>query len=334
MKSRLYLGVLMVGLLGLGDVHGQGPGNLPALPGGSVIGPGSSGPPVIANNSSGGNNLAPTPDAPLPGGPGPGMAAGPAGPPPGGYPFSDYLTYRRYGACCGPVGSHGPIAGEVYFRPGISIPLGGSLLGRTMDPGLMLQGGTRALFFTPSQDFAWTIDVGINTVWYDAGKDLTVELVGISQVVRNPITGQALTDADGLPIVNFINVPVIPSSLNQTYVHLSLGNEVYLLGTGNTFDGEPKWRVGYDVGGRWGSAKLIAPKVLRETERDTFKHRTDVIGGWFLALHTDFEMPFKGFMIVTGLRTEIGYMWQDLLQPRNDTDLATANILFNCGLRF
>jgi hypothetical protein len=256
--------------------------------------------------------------------------------PPG---ITDYLAYLRPGGCCGPVGGSGPINCEVVFRPGVSFPIGGSIPGSVMDPGFMLQGGLRTLFFNPAQDLAWTVEVGITAAWYDAHVDRIVNLTNVSRVIRDQ-NGQIDTDDDGVPLFEtFPVVPVVPSSLSQTLFSLALGHEIYVCGNADCGDDRAKVRVGYDGGGRWGNAKLIAPRQRftgdgGNPNRDLPNHYVDTVGGLFFAAHTDFEVPWKCAIFHAGVRTEFSYIWADLLQRQNNSDLMSINLLFNLGCRF
>jgi hypothetical protein len=59
-----------------------------------------------------------------------------------------------------------------------------------------------------------------------------------------------------------------------------------------------------------------------------------VVGGLFLSLHSDVEVPCGCCIFQAGVRAEYGYIWSDILQRHNDTDLESINLLFNAGLRF
>ena len=83
--------------------------------------------------------------------------------------------------------------------------------------------------------------------------------------------------------------------------------------------------VGLNAGGRLGSAR---------TEFNEFNHRQDVIGGMFCTLSMDMEIPCGCCTFWTGMRTEWGYTWSDVLQRRNDSDMQDVNILFTAGVRF
>ncbi|MFO0843500.1 MAG: hypothetical protein U0797_14045 [Gemmataceae bacterium] len=325
MKNSLCPVVVVAALLGPLAVRAQAPNNAPTAdpaPAAGLLPP--------TSTEFGRHSI----QTPTPSGGGGGDARLPT--PPG---ITDYLGYLRPGGCCGPVGGSGPINFEIVFRPGVSFPMGGSVPGNVMDPGFMIQGGLRTLFFNPAKDLAWTVEVGLTSVWYDAHRDRVVNLTNVDRVIRNA-NGTVRTNNDGAPIFErFPVVPVIPSSLNETYVHLALGHEIYVCGNADCGDDGPKVRVGYDAGGRWGSAKLIAPRQPfigdnGDPRRDFPNHFNDVVGGLVGALHADYEIPFKCAMIHAGVRTEFSYIWADLLQRQNNTDLMSINLLFNLGCRF
>lgn len=344
MNTRIWTYVLAAAFLGLGSVSAQEPGVLGAGPvnaapiASSVNNGTTLAQPIASNGAALGTNSPQSVDG----------AMGPAPYPPG---VTDWLAYRRPTNCCGPLGRDGPIRSELFSRVGVSFPIGGSIPGRTMQPGVMIQGGGRALFFTPRQDLAFTVELGISSVWYDAGWDQIVPMTNVERVQRAGPNGeifdgrffqpgQIITDRAGVPQIQKIpRLDVVPSSMNQTYVHAAIGHEIYLQGWPDAADDGCKWRVGYDAGGRWGTSKMILVKLPYEGDqgnpnRDLFNHRNDVVGGPFVALHTDLELPFKSCILLAGIRTEFSYIFADLLQPQNNTDLMQINVLFNFGCRF
>lgn len=319
MKDNLGPVVLVAALLGTGVVQAQAPGYAGGYGAGNNV--------PIATAGDGSATL------PMPNGNGDPArqrtgATSMEQSPPG---LTDYLSYLRPEGCCGPIGRHGPINCEIFLRPGVSFPTGGSFLAKVLEPGFMIQGGARTLFYNPARDLAWTVELGISSAWYDAGRDQVAILNNIPRLIPNQFGPPS---EDVVPAL-----PVIPSSLNQTYVHLSGGHEIYLWGNGDCGDDNPKWRVGYDLGGRWGSAKLMVgkqrfPEDNDDPNRGLFRHLTDVVGGVFGALHTDLECPYKCAMFQLGLRAEVAHIWADLLQPQNNTDLMMINFLVNFGVRF
>lgn len=292
MKTTQYLTSLAAVLLGLGTARGQ---DVPAAP---PAGPGNGGLAMPA----------PAPDVPA-NGDGNGRSSDERSTP----GKSSWLTYARPAACCGPVGAHGPIGSEVYFRSGPSFPFGGFLASQ-LKPGWVFEGGLRTLFFNPAQDAAWVVDGGISNVNYNS-------TTRDQAILRNfPLTIQGLNQPIIIP-----EFPVTPGGLNQTFVNLAVGRECYLWGDASLAEQGPVWRVGWDVGGRWGSSKLGFREI---------RHRTDVIGGAFLAGHTDVQVPCGCCVLTFGLRAEYGYTWSDILQSQNDADVQAINVLLNFGVRY
>jgi len=295
MNNRYSLSVLAACLLGLNGALAQ----LPVTPNGQAI---PSAPPSIASSATN----AYTPGEPMQ--PSPELNRVQE------EDRFDYLHYGRPGLCCTPVGKHGPIYSEIFTRHGVSFPLGGNYLGRALQPGYTLQGGGRTLFFDPPMHKATVVELGIASVWWDVAKERAIPVNDVS------IPGPSPFDTP-------IPLPFItPSSMNQTWVHASLGHEIYLLGgPSDSHNCEPLWRYGYDLGGRWGSAKAIYKEI---------QHGKDVVGGLFLALHSDYEVPYKSCLLSVGLRGEAAYIWSDIFQRQNNADVFTINLMVNAGVRF
>lgn len=231
----------------------------------------------------------------------------PAGP-------SSWIIYERP-SCEGPMGGT-PIMSELYFRSGASFPTGGEIIGKLLQPGWMIGGGARALFFNPSMDAAWTIDAGIsNTRNHSSRSDFQI-----------PLTILVPNATGGASRVNFGNDPGVPGvtlrEYNRTTVNLSFGREYYLWGSAAEC-GERNLRVGWDGGGRYGSASAQFREI---------RHRTDVIGGVFVALHSDLEVPCGCCVFQAGFRVEYGYTWGDILQRQSDVH--EVNALINLGVRY
>jgi hypothetical protein len=79
------------------------------------------------------------------------------------------------------------------------------------------------------------------------------------------------------------------------------------------------------VGGRWGTEKL---------ELDELEHRTAGVGGVFIGLHSDLEIPCGACILEAGIRTEWGMTMGQILQPTHDGDVSEINLLFTLGVRF
>jgi hypothetical protein len=318
--KRVFLGSLVGTVLGLGLARGQAPTTTPATPAPGLPGAGLPSLGTPPGMPAAGGSLA-MPDSPArPTTPGtyyigprsletPGeAAAAPPGPPSGP---SSWNLYPRSPGCCGPVGGNGPISYEAYLRAGPSFPIGGSFFGHVLDTGWEIQGGARTLFFNPEVTAAWTVDLSISNIHNHAGDQ--------SQVVF--IRDLA---SDQLPPIG-----VTAQGLNRTYANAALGREWYLWGAADSpgiVHGElPNWRVGVDVGGRWGSEKLDLNEI---------RHRTEVTYGAFLSVHSDVEFPCGCCIFYGGARLEYDYSWSNILNPGAHGDLQDLNLLFEVGARF
>src|SRR5579884_1489917 len=276
--KSVFLGSLVVTLLSLGGVHGQGTmspyGGQGAMPPATSMAPPSPAPP-----------------------PGPGVTnAGPRDPAaPSSLGLSSWITYPRPPGCCGPVGGNGPIGSELYFRSGMTFPFGPGLLGNSLNPGWAFEAGGRVLFFNPQVDAAWTVDLGLSNFHNFGDHKRTATLLNLVVPASNISPGGIV------PMLE-----VTPNSFNRTFANLAFGREWYLAGTADSRVNQSNWRVGWDVGGRWGSGKL---------ELDEIRHRVDVIGGVFVSVHSDIEVPCGNVMFYGGVRGEWSYTWSDILQP-------------------
>jgi hypothetical protein len=309
MKRHVYLTALVVALLGLGAVHGQGPAYPPGGNGGAHSPPGA-GAKDKDKDKAAYDALNPPENTPPLTGAANGQPPG-DGPPIYGPGISEWIAYPRPCGCCGPVGKHGPIGAELYFRTGISFATGGGLVGDNATPGLWIQGGLRTLFFNRAQDAAWTVDLGLSTSWHDIQGAPTAIIRDFTRIVDS--TMQIIPEQ-----------PVTPSSVNYTLVSLGIGRECYLWGAPDC-GGEPRCRVGWDGGGHYGSSKMVLYEI---------QHRTDTVGGFFLAMHGDIEVPTGCCILYAGARLEYGVLWSDILTSRNDTNVQLINLLVNFGLRY
>jgi hypothetical protein len=283
--KRVSLGGLVVALLCLPGVRADDM----SAPSVSTSGPSLPAP---------GNPAAPAIDGPLPG---------------GGIGTSSYMTYPRCAGCCGPVGANGPLGYEVYIRNGFNFPLGGNPFGTRLNTGWDVDVGARTLFFNPELDAAWTVDLSVSNI-HNGSNDFTTQY-NLTSIRGGPNGGGAV-----IPSVN-----VAVRDLNRTYVNTAVGREWYMWGSADCSKPDVNWRVGFDLGGRYGTERL---------EVTTIGHRTDVIAGTFGAIHTDLEIPWRCCIFQAGIRAEYGYTWGDILQRQNDGDVQDINLLFTLGTRF
>jgi hypothetical protein len=273
--------------------------------------------------------------APL-GRPGSGMApvTNPAEtlPPPTAVPppsLSNWITHQRPD-CCYPFGGNGPINAELYISNGPSIPAAGSLLHHILDTGWDVQAGGRSLFFNPSVDAAWTIDLSISNIFNHGQPTPTVPVILPTQT-----SFASLADFKTMTIQAHLR------QLNRTFANLAGGREWYLIGPANASGW--KWRAGLDVGGRLGTAKAVFAETVSEpvtilgsgTFGSTRSHFTDTIYGLSISLHTDLERSCGCCTFLAGFRAEWDYTWMDILKgDENSSDLQDVNLLFTFGVRF
>lgn len=221
----------------------------------------------------------------------------PAASAPPGRTSSSWLTYQRPD-CCGPL-CDGPITYELYSRSGASVPVGGGFLANQLDTGWRVQGGGRSLFFNTYQDAAWVIDVGLSYQYNHADHP--------TSFMHN-------------------SIPSHVSVLDRTFADLGFGRELYLVKAASCTG--PNWRVGWDLGGRWGSTRLDVLADLNNART----RLPDTIGAVFASLHTDLELPCGCCTFLGGFRAEYGYTWQDVLPQTSDVQ--DVNFLLNLGVRF
>lgn len=324
--KSVYLGVLAASLLGLGVARGQstetpfgGTDTAPTYPPQAPFYPPKAygQPPEGLGTSSG---VGPT----MPGGAAATGALPVAQPEPDpstlplNLRLNSWLSYPRSPGCCGPLGLNGPIGSEIYLRNGFSFPVGGGVFSN-LQPGWIIEGGGRVLFFDPPLERAWVVDLGITNIFSVMGQGAPVVTL-FNYPVRTIPQGSPTPTTVAVPQLN-----ATVSRLNQTYVNASFGREYWLWGTGNCSNSLPNWRVGWDLGGRYGTAKVNFNEV---------RHTTDTIGGYFMAIHTDVEIPWKCCIFQVGVRYEYGYTWSDILQQQNSSDYQYMNVLLTGGMRF
>jgi hypothetical protein len=121
------------------------------------------------------------------------------------------------------------------------------------------------------------------------------------------------------------HVQVTVQAFNQTFFNAAGGYAWWLLGSGDPAYCGPSWRVGFEVGGRWGTARIDFNEI---------QHHTDVVGGLFFAVESYFEYPCNCCILQTGPRLEYNYIWNDALQVQNPSDFQSINLLWTIGMRF
>jgi hypothetical protein len=236
--------------------------------------------------------------------------------------LSAYIVGERPWYCCGPLGGDGPVMTEIYARTGVSFNIGsGGVLDRTLQTGWAIEGGGRSLFFNPAMTGAWAVNYSISNVTnHGENPEIKAPLNVLVPDAAGGAPHSVQFGQNGLPGVTIRN-------LNRTFVNLGFGRDIYLFGSASP-PGQPSgtlWRVGVDFGGRYGTARL---------ELEELRHRTDVIAGVWVGVHSDVEIPWGCSTFVVGLRLEWDYVWSDILQIQNDSDLMDLNLMLNFGVRF
>lgn len=300
---RVILGAAILVLLGRTPVHAQGPSNLfavqPPLDASAGYGPQTAPESTAASGS-------PEEGTPPP------VTAGVVPARPGQWLLGTCPQ------CCGPLTDGNWSKTELYLRSGIATISGDGQLAHSLGTGWAIQGGGRELYFNRAGDAAWTVDVGLMNINNDhRNGPQTVTLLNVN------VPSPGFTGRDTLATAR-----VTPRNLNQTFVGLGGGREWYIFGgAANTRDNPHPglWRIGIDGGGRWGTAKL-----------DTFeiRHRTDTLGAAYFSLHSDVDIPCGCCVFQVGFRYEWDYVWSDILQIQNKSDVIVSNFLFNIGLRY
>ncbi|MGH9677652.1 MAG: hypothetical protein ACRD36_11175, partial [Candidatus Acidiferrum sp.] len=213
--------------------------------------------------------------------------------------MSSWMMGTSPSGCCGPTGRFGPIGAEIFFRVGPTFDVSSGLFGHELNVGWDIEGGGRTLFFNKAMDAAWIVTLSVSNINEHAHDQTVVARVNDVSIQQAGLANLFPAQNPNTKIPNF---PVTVRSLNRTYVNLGGGREWYLWGSAaekGLNDGQlPNWRVGFDAGGRYGSAKL---------ELNEIRNRSDNIGGLYAAIFSDVEWPCGCCVITTGLRTEYGY---------------------------
>jgi len=301
---RVILGTAVLVLLGRATVHAQGPSGLFGV----QPGPGSSG-------VYGGGQTAPV-DTAASGSP-------EEGTPP---PVTSGVVPARPGQwllgtcpeCCAPLTDGNPSKTELYLRSGFATISGNGQLAHSLTTGWAIQGGGRELYFNRAGDAAWVVDVGLMNINNDRNSNpIPVNLLNVN-----------LPQPGNVGRTTVPSVQVTPRNLNQTFVGLGGGREWYLFGGAANTRNTPHpalWRIGIDGGGRWGTSKLDVFEI---------RHRTDTLGAAYWSVHSDVDIPCGCCVFQVGFRYEFDYVWSDILQIQNKSDVIVNNFLFNVGLRY
>jgi hypothetical protein len=311
--QRIRLGVVLAGVLvGASAALGQtGPGSAAPLPPPPPPSLGSGTPYLAPQTAVGAAGPTATLTAP------PGTAA--AVPP--GSVTSPWCGSAPAGAgCCGPVGANGPVTYELYARTGPDLVVGGgNVFVGALHTGWNVTGGGRSLFFNPTGDAAWYLDLGLGFT-YNRGADRVIN-------VFSPAPRDSSGNLQGPDEIH----PFRVRDLYRTTFNYALGRYWWLNGPGYV-GAESDWnsRAGLDVGGRWGTNHVNLVPVADPTN---FLHRGGVSHGFFLGASWDWEKPMGGWLLFGGVRAEWGHTWMNLVPPQ-DGNLQDVTLLMTVGWRF
>jgi len=227
--------------------------------------------------------------------------------------LSHWLTYTQPD-CCGPLGG-APILSEVYLRNGVSVPVSGDIFARTLNPGWDITGGGRVLFFNHAMDAAWVVDLSISNIHDSSRGSVPINLLNI------PVPAATISGITFQPPPQ--DFTVVVRDYNRTFTNYCLGREYYLWGAPNCNCNT--CRVGVDLGGSYGTAKLDVSEL---------RHRTKVVYGGLVALHSDLEFPCGCTVFTAGFRLEWDDTTSQIMQSQNNGNLMDVNMLLTAGVRF
>lgn len=239
-------------------------------------------------------------------------------------PFSPYLNYPQSPCCCGPVGKcGGPLGFDLFIRSGLVFPIGSSIFDKVLKTGWDIEGGGRLYMFNQPSTAAWTATMGISNIYNSTGSfNIPVQLYNVP--VQLPPTANSAFPVRTIRVVPAIDLTV--NYLNMTFVNLGFGREWWLCGSADPGQTTGwNWKVGFDAGGRWGTAKIGWNEI---------QHKTGVVGGTDCAIYSNVEHPFRCAIPFAGVRLEYNYIWTGLLQRQNPGDFQSLNLLFQLGVRF
>ncbi len=232
--------------------------------------------------------------------------------------YSPWVGDNPAGGCCGPVGANGPVTYEGYFRTGVSLLSGGGAMTSVAKTfGWNVQGGSRSLFFNPTGDAAWVLDLGIGYT-ANAGR-------GAERPINILTNSVKFGGGDGV-------FPAGVREVRRTSLNFAIGRDYFLNGPGvvGSEPGYGNFRTGWDVGGRWGTSSVGFEPF---GDPDGYRRRQSIFHGLYLAGNATWEKPMGSWTFYLGGRVEWGYYWANMLPP-NDGDFREVNILLMTGVRF
>jgi hypothetical protein len=257
----------------------------------------------------------------------------PAGPLPAGSIESPWCGGALAGDCNGPTGGNGPLTYEIMGYTGPSFPILGGTLNNRLVVGWMTGFDTRTLFFNQDQTAAWTLILGYSYT-FNKGQDEQVNSIEVA----TPRQIQTGVDSNFNPIftrnpIDGLSAQYIRALHRQT-VNFGFGRDWWLNGPG-ALGSEPasNWRVGSEVGGRWGTGHVNFQTQFPSNQQATFFRRGGVHHGIYLGSHVQYERSFGSAVLYSGMRLQWGFNWMNYVPP-TDGDLQDLNVHWTFGVRF
>ena len=227
------------------------------------------------------------------------------------------------GPCCGPTGGNGPVTYELYTLTGPSLAISGSELSGRLKSGWTVGTGVRTLLFNQPGDAAWVLDLGVGFT-YNRGRSSKIPIDVLTPRVQLVPGGQPTPLPDGL-------APYSVRGLSRTNFNFSIGRDWFLRSPGLVgSEVGPNWRVGGDVGGRYGTSHVDLVPIGDPTN---YLRKHSVTQSVFTALHTNYEVPVRSFIFFTGVRTEVDYTFTNVVPPKGG-DILSLNIYLTAGVRY
>ena len=228
--------------------------------------------------------------------------------------------------CCGPVGANGPVTYDLYIRTGPSFIIGGgNVFSGALESGWNVTGGGRSLFFNQAGDSAWYLDLGLGYT-YTSGGDRVINVFSPRETISDP-NDPNFGELAGPDEIH----PFRVRSLHRTTFNYALGRFWWLNGPGY-LPAAADWnsRVGFDVGGRWGTNHV---DLIPVAEPDNYLRRHGVSHGIYVGANWDWERTMGAWVLFGGLRAEWGHNWMNLAPPQ-DGNIQDINALLTLGVRF
>jgi len=222
------------------------------------------------------------------------------------------------------LGMNGPIGWEAYVMTGASVPIGGGVLDRNLMVGWDVTGGGRSLFYNLDATSAWVVDVGVTNIYQTA--KTRDNIVFVKNMGKQIFDNNFDPFTDDIQAYGRYTGPLGVTYINRLSANLSIGKEWYIWGSAEEQDQGNNFRIGGDIGGRWGSMKMTTNAFV------TFQQAQ--FGSLFGAIHADWEIPISGFILQNGFRIELDQCWNQVLQSQNNADILSLNFLYRFGIRF